>query len=654
MVYDHKLPETLIPDGDVCVPVSIPAHADYVALFLGAVRQLTYDFYYERDDNQSGVIVRRQFQDRTLIPLINALSSDENCPAKGCETFETWNDIIDFYPNDPYINSENFPDIYLKWERFENLIGGDVLPEWLSIIRDNFAYDASGYLPDDCLLVINTLSLNPIKRIEQLLEQFTSFPLPTITINVNGTGTIGLEFLNVPLGGRAIILEDIDLSLDTIYRLITDTLSQNEQGILNSLSIVELNRDLLSIPPETATTQVQEVVLNDAGDHTIRVIFVPAFNDEIPFVFPFAGIRSVRICENLNVYGIKNDGIFVTKYQKREGVIGMATQQEFYDALLKYETEKANRWLLASASTNIKNPVKIGLDGVVAVDKTGNLVLDAATANASEAHNGSVYNQALEIKNLFDTMNTQQTNGYSANSIISISKLIINPFDVAAWTTLISDYVTSVEVISINVAVLAERIFCHGFSNGVVGYAIYFHTEAEMLIINDIALQIPETTLSDWYNAGAITPRNYYTNYACFRQPMQTTTLLPAQLFNGIAGAKNLDNIFAPLPNKAAGNRWIFQISGKFIHTPTGDEFTFFYKTESGITTSTSAQVRINVGQGKPFDSIPIFASDGIYNAYHTQAFAVGIYGFYFGAIPAWAAVDVTGSIVAEKYDLGS
>lgn len=659
---NHKIPEVLIPETDICVPLFIPAHTDYVALMVRAVRQLELDRHYERDENKSALIVREQWRTRTIQPLIDALIAGTPCEGENnvlCETYETYHDVIQFYPNDPYANAD-YPDIYLKWLRFESLTGLDgVLPEWLEAVRDAFSYDLSGYLPDDCVLVINTLSvLNPIERFEQLLENFTNFPFPTITLNVNGSGTVGLEFLNVPLGGRAIILEDIDLSIDTIYRLLTDTLSSSEEGLLASISIVELNRDLTSLPPETAATQIQEVELNNSGDHTIRIIFVPAFNDEVPLVFPFAGIRSVRICDNLKVYGTSSEG-FVTKYQKRKGFI-MGTSDEICAGVICAFEKIAQRILLAQDG-NITNDIQIdkdlnGLVNSISIIKGAASAGDPIESTAQEAYNGGVYNQALRVKAFFDDMNQQKIDGFLASTISKLAQFAVDVLDAVNLDIALLSYVNGVEVINIDVAKLAEELYCNGdFSIGLLYYALGNHTENEINEVISITSYFLPSTFDRWYNEGTNTPRNDYISFPCYRQPSHTVTLTPDMVFNGAGGSINVDGVFPPLPNKSVGNRWNFQVSGRFVHTPTGGIFTMFYYTlDNVVWSSTSAQVRLNVGQTKPFDAIPIVNLDGTYTAYHTQGYVLGIFGLAFGAKPAWLDTDVTGSITVTKHDLGA
>jgi hypothetical protein len=51
VAFDHKIPSELEPQGDICVPLTIPANTDYVALLVGALRKLELQRHYEVDEN---------------------------------------------------------------------------------------------------------------------------------------------------------------------------------------------------------------------------------------------------------------------------------------------------------------------------------------------------------------------------------------------------------------------------------------------------------------------------------------------------------------------------------------------------------------------------------------------------------------------------
>jgi len=89
MAYEHRLPATLNPLGDICVSLFIPADIDYHALLLGVIRQLEDINYYERDDNYDDTgaqTVSAQWRERTITPLIEALANGESCSVMSVPT----------------------------------------------------------------------------------------------------------------------------------------------------------------------------------------------------------------------------------------------------------------------------------------------------------------------------------------------------------------------------------------------------------------------------------------------------------------------------------------------------------------------------------------------------------------------------------------
>lgn len=79
----HKLPSETNPGGDYCVTLIIPANSDFVALLVGALSVLQDESYYERDSdygNTSALEVAATWRDRTISPLITALTDAELCP----------------------------------------------------------------------------------------------------------------------------------------------------------------------------------------------------------------------------------------------------------------------------------------------------------------------------------------------------------------------------------------------------------------------------------------------------------------------------------------------------------------------------------------------------------------------------------------------
>lgn len=447
-------------------------------------------------------------------PCLDVESTNFNC-----ETFDTFTDAMDFYPNDPFSPSQDAPNLYLEWIRWGDIpLVGDNIPEWLDVLIGALDEDLFGYESNDCLLVPNiSTESNPIKRIENLLDNFTNFPLPTVTITVEGAGTVGVEFLNVPLGGRAVVLRDIDISLQEVYEIITDTISPGNEGILNSVSLVELNRDVLSLPPETASTQVQEYEFTEEDTNTIRIIFLPAFNDELPFLFPFGGIRSFRACGNIQVKSIST-GDTINRASFREGII-MATKDEICEAIICASEKISQRILLAVESDNIRNGVEINKDTGQTIIKTSQgLTRDDLVVSNRESHYGGVYNQAANVRQFLEDIKAQSSNGFADSVIASLQSTFLNVSeairpDVAAF---VSGYTASLENITIDTETLALAMFCKDVNQAFVEYAAENHTGAEITILLDALNLIPQSTLDTWYAEGTNVPRTGFESAPCY------------------------------------------------------------------------------------------------------------------------------------------
>lgn len=278
MAYDHELPANLIPVGDICVPLFIPNDPDYVALLIRAIRLLELHRHYIPNQSQDSLIVREQWQTRTITPLISALESATGCNEANCVDFASNDAIISYSPQNPFTEPNLVPSGYLTtpFTLFSNFgaIG------WLSSWLPDFTENLTGYQPNDVIVDISSLPL-----FANWFDLLSSL-MPQISINVDGTGTMELHLINFPLGGRAIITIDTQPNLADIFL-----------GILGNAELsVELNRDILSLPIESPSVVIHEVQINTSGSHTVYITFVPVLDDAlIPLNFG-GGLRKVVLC----------------------------------------------------------------------------------------------------------------------------------------------------------------------------------------------------------------------------------------------------------------------------------------------------------------------------------------------------------------------
>lgn len=98
MTQAHKIPTDLAPAGTICVPVLLPHDEEWVALFIGAIRQLEKEAYYGYgiDLVPDVKTLVNTFRDLTITPLIDSLEDmDDLCvggdsmPFVGCKVYRS-------------------------------------------------------------------------------------------------------------------------------------------------------------------------------------------------------------------------------------------------------------------------------------------------------------------------------------------------------------------------------------------------------------------------------------------------------------------------------------------------------------------------------------------------------------------------------------
>jgi hypothetical protein len=93
MTVRHKLPGNVKPQGTRCVPVFIPDDPDYLSAFLTAIEYtLLLDRHWKRDENKTAVDVRREWYNRTYLPLKDALLNDVTCEDKNECEYPFWDE----------------------------------------------------------------------------------------------------------------------------------------------------------------------------------------------------------------------------------------------------------------------------------------------------------------------------------------------------------------------------------------------------------------------------------------------------------------------------------------------------------------------------------------------------------------------------------
>jgi len=202
-------------------------------------------------------------------------------PNGDCYEYAPSAPFIKYIPDNPYINDDFvggwLDDAWWTWGYFDSILP-DFIDQWLN----NLVSEITGYQSTDVILSIVSL---PVNSIEVWLNGGNIFP--SLEIRLSGTGSVRLNLLSFPIGGRALIEVD---QQSNILDILTG-------GILDpSATMVELDRDIFSVPPEEYPVVSVPLEITEAGDHVIYVQFLPVINDQlIPIGFG-GGLRNIEIC----------------------------------------------------------------------------------------------------------------------------------------------------------------------------------------------------------------------------------------------------------------------------------------------------------------------------------------------------------------------
>jgi uncharacterized coiled-coil protein SlyX len=209
------------------------------------------------------------YPDTFMQVLVNFLKM-VHCPIdfeEECQEYPPYTPFMQYTPESPFIDPNEVPEGYL-------------VPPFVVVDASN-----AGEFPQneigDVVVVPDAITLD-IDWFETIAGQ-----LPTIQIHVEGQGNANLKFLNQVQGGLVVVTVDNPPDLaDIIIGIVTA-----------SENIIDLNMDILSLPPETAVEHVYPVEVLGAGAHTIYCVFLPILDDSlIPLRFG-GGFRSIELCD---------------------------------------------------------------------------------------------------------------------------------------------------------------------------------------------------------------------------------------------------------------------------------------------------------------------------------------------------------------------
>jgi hypothetical protein len=261
--HGYLLPDVIDPER-IRLCIEIPNDLNHIIAFWGAIQALQHPYNWQNDENHTALEVGAVWKD-VIYKARESWLAGECASEETCQTYSPRSPRITWFPENPFTPNPSVPDGYLfhPFTVVDNTIIGSII----SIF-------GLGYQLGD---VYTDLTKLPSGDWGEIIEDGYLF-FPRFRVNdLTGAGTVKLHLLNIPQGGRALIV--IDGNFDLL-----------------NMQLVELNKDGVSVPPETQVPIVIEVPIETDGDHYIDVVFVPNVNDEvIPFFFG-GGLRKIEIC----------------------------------------------------------------------------------------------------------------------------------------------------------------------------------------------------------------------------------------------------------------------------------------------------------------------------------------------------------------------
>lgn len=254
---------TIIDPERICVRLFIPNEINHIRAFWGILLELTQQWNWSRDAEHTAAPVAAVWMD-VWKKARDSFYANECGDTTGCREYYLSSPLISFYPCSPYNPECDLPEGY-NHAPF-TVVGQGNLSEIIGVY--GFGYGVGDVYTD--------LTKLPPGSFPEVLAGWRYFPRISIT-TPPGSGTVKINFLNIPQGGRAFIVLDDDF-LPLAGRL------------------VELNKDLLSVPPETAVPNTYTLEVTGEGAHLVEIAFLPTVDEAFIPLFFGGGIRSIELC----------------------------------------------------------------------------------------------------------------------------------------------------------------------------------------------------------------------------------------------------------------------------------------------------------------------------------------------------------------------
>lgn len=206
--------------------------------------------------------------------LVKVIHQPLPLPSEGddCLNFPPSAPFITYEPSNPFNTPDLIPDGYINQPFHYN---------------SDFAYpEIAGYQSTDVLVPVDAIPV--FGDWGDLL----GLHFPTIKLHVVGQGQIELDLLAVPLGGQVIIKVGSSPNIIDIIDGIIET----------GVKIVDLNQDVIAIPPESDLVIAEEIDIDAPEGTDVYLTFVPKIDAATEFFGMGGGIRQIGLC------GLETDG----------------------------------------------------------------------------------------------------------------------------------------------------------------------------------------------------------------------------------------------------------------------------------------------------------------------------------------------------------
>jgi len=644
--FEANLPDVLVPDGEICVNVRIPNHPDYVKLFVRAMRMLEVNRMYQRDEDHSAAIVCEQWRTRTLTPLIEALATGNGCPEDtneyDCIEYPAFASFIEYVPLSPFQVGAPVPPNYLTypWWKWSTL--DTVLPDWIDNPINDFIEDLTQYQPNDAITWLGGLPYNGLGEIID-----NAFPFPYIKIHVTGKGSIRMNFLSFPLGGR--IMTEVD-EMPNILDILTSSFLDPDSRVIDT------DRDMTTFPMEQWPLIGVKLEIEEEGDHIVYCMVLPKVEAGIDFFGFGGGLRSVELCNGLRPINVPEpppppllEGVTELKPEfQLTAECGMEYRLRDQDDNIVQDWTPVAGWVENAAACftpeggematkdDIRDGIveaaeiiglRIGMGEILpfSVDEDGEVTVGGEAGEeglpednpltpideTDAAHYGGVFALGTKLEEVVDRADLMYgpVNGTPANAeaLAQQNMKLYFPCDAALMDAAITSYyayrATNSQLAFNGGTDFFQHLFCNGYDiNSINRFMIgvrTFSTAKTLQISNILSALLPEFW-SDNFERGTNSPSTQYLDAACVKTPSQEILVMPLSTNRQFFGLK-------------ANHRILLTFRG-YVTDSDGDlQDSFWFRTAAGVLTRSNPTFGYGAGVAQPSDNEVPYNSAHIY-----------------------------------------